>query len=144
MVSNSYVHRYLCKNFVLFFQVHDLIKEFKREDMVIWGSRSSTVVDKLYKLVSLLNLSSITDSYFILSFCMGKITMELVIAYHFLNKMKTILKLFHSKLQIKSCFCHIFIFLKKISYCPFWYFHLTPFLFYLGCKGHDDTVLKWH
>ena len=45
------MHRYLCRNIVLFFQVHDLIKEFKREDMVIWGSRTSTVVDKLYKLV---------------------------------------------------------------------------------------------
>ena len=38
--------------FMFLFQVNELIKEFNREDLCVWGSRMSTVVDKLYKSVS--------------------------------------------------------------------------------------------
>ena len=45
-----------------------------------------------------------------------KLVIGFFIAEHFLNEMKTILKLFRGKLQIKSCFCHIFIFIKIYLY----------------------------
>ena len=35
-----------------FLQVNDLIIEYKREDITVWGNKSKSVTDRLYKMVS--------------------------------------------------------------------------------------------